>query len=176
MFVPVRMTTNGEAVYSTGFDMIESKARDMAVPLTLIGERLLFGVGKQFTTEGAWGLHQWPPLKPEYAAWKEHHGPGLTMLVGLRPVGRVGTREHPIYGKHYVPSGKMRAELLDPASLSVTPERLLYAPVSDIAGFHQSGTPKMPARPPVSIPLDELHEYDRIFVAWLNGILTEANL
>lgn len=175
MFVPVSIQANGETVYKTGFEMLEREARDMTVPLSTVGHRLVEDVGAQFGSEGGWSGHPWVELSPAYGTWKEERVPGLPILVGIRPT-RKGTREKPIRPQTYEPSGRMRAELLDLASVNVSPQRMMYAPVSDIAGYHQEGTEKMPARPPVDITLAELHEWDRVWVRWMNGLITQASL
>jgi hypothetical protein len=175
VFVPVTITANGEAVYSTGFDMLASESRDQTIPLSGIGSRLVESVGAQFGTEGSHSGHPWVQLSERYGKWKESRVPGLPILVGIRPESK-GTREKPHRPQTYVPSGRMRRELLDMASVRTTPTRMVYAPVSDIAGYHQDGTPKMPARPPVDLTLTELHEWDRIYVRWMNGLIAQASL
>lgn len=176
MFTPVKISANSETVYETGFDMLEAEARDMTVPLSVIGSRLVEDVGAQFGTEGGWSGIPWVELSEPYREWKEKHAPGTPKLVGLKPVGEVGTREHPIRPKTYERSGRMMAELLDLAAVRVSPTRMVYAPTSDIAGFHQSGTENMPPRPPVELPESELHEWDRTYVRWLNGLIAQASL
>lgn len=175
MFVPVTIRANDSAIYQTGFDMLSREAADMTVPLSGIGSRLVEDVGAQFGTEGSWSGHPWMQLSEPYAAWKEARVSGLPILVGIKPEHK-GTRAKPTRPQHYTTSGRMRDELLDMGSVRVSPKRMLYAPISDIAGFHQEGTPKMPARPPVDLTLMELHEWDRIFVRWMNGLIAQASL
>lgn len=171
MFVPVTISTNGEAIYSRGFDMLERESRDMTVPLSAIGGRLIEDVGAQFGTEGSWSGNPWQELSGPYAEWKDQHVPGLPKLVGIKRTGDVGQRP-----QSYAASGKMRAELLDPGAVHVSPRRMAYTPTSDIAGFHELGTENMPARPPVELPPGELRIWDREIVRWLNGLLVQAGL
>lgn len=171
MFVPVQININGEAIYARGFDMLEHEARDMTVPLSAIGGRLLEDVGAQFGSEGAWSGNPWEELSEPYDVWKEQHVPGLPKLVGIKRTGDIGQRP-----QTYAVSGKMRAEMLDPAAVHITPRRMSYLPTSDIAGFHEFGTDTMPARPPVEVPPGELREWDREFVRWMNGVLVQAGL
>lgn len=156
MFVPVRLSVDGEEVYARGFEMIQARANNLSVPLAQIGKRIVVDVGEQFASDGAWGGTPWAPLSEPYATWKEDHFPGRPLLVQ---------------------TGEMRAHLLNYAqSVRVTAFSMLYEPDSDIAYFHQHGTEKMPARPEVSIGEVELHEWDRLFVRWVNGLLDEAGL
>ena len=175
MFVPVSIQAQGEHVYQTGFQMMERQARDMTIPLSVVGGRLVESVGAQFGTEGAWSGDPWAELTEKYQAWKEKHVPGLPKLVGIRRASDKGVRP-----ATYVKSGYMREQLLDMRAISILPTRLTYAPeVADekpIAGFHQGGTDTMVARPPVQLTVAELHEWDRSFVRWLNGLITTASL
>lgn len=171
MFVPVQINTNGEAIYARGFDMLETQARDMTIPLSTIGGRLLEDVGAQFGSEGAWSGNPWAQLSEKYAKYKDQKAPGLPKLVGMKRTGDIGQRP-----QTYARSGKMRVELLDPGAVHVTPRRMAYTPTSDIAGFHEFGTDRMPARPPVEVPPGELREWDRSMVRWLNGLLVQAGL
>lgn len=170
------MTVTGGKVDYAPLEEFGDAIADMSAPLGYVGDRLLAGVAEQFETEGAWGNQPWKQLSDGYREWKEAHGPGLPLLVGLKATGRKGTRSNPIEGKSYMPSGKMRVELLAPSSVKVSPKRMVYAPVSNIAGFHQEGTPKMPARPPVVIPLREFDEWDAAFGDWLDGLIDRIDV
>lgn len=139
---------------------------DMTEPLSLIGDNLLASVSLNLATQGASTDDPWPELTPKYRRWKNAHGPGLPMLVGLHRAG----------GGAYAVSGMMRRELLMPAALHVTPRSLMYLPLSDIAGFHQEGTPRMRARPPVRITERQLLEWDAIAEEWLDSVLTGLEL
>lgn len=174
MFVPVKIV--GERVEYQQFEAFGESLKDMSGPLGYVGERMLEGVGKQFDTEGASGDRPWDQLTDLYRQWKETHGPGLPILVGLKAVGQKGTRQAPVMGKTYEKSGKMRAEMLAPTAVKVTANRMTYMPISDIAALHQEGTPRMVARPPVVIPLRELEEWDGAFVEWLDGLIEQAGL
>lgn len=162
---------DGQAVYARGFDMLESHARDMTIPLSAIGGRLVEDVGAQFGTEGGWSGNPWAELSTPYSEWKEQKVPGLPKLVGVKRTGDIGQRP-----QSYAASGKMRAQLLDPGAVHVSSHRMAYLPLSNIAGLHEFGTANMPARPPVEIPPGELRNWDREFVRWMNGLLVQAGL
>lgn len=175
MFVPVTVKVNGSTEYSRGFDVIGDKlaafadsAGDMTVPLTEIGETLMATVAATMGSQGAGG---WQVLSEPYGPWKQRHVPGVPMLVGIRPTGGKGTRP-----QTYGVSGAMLHSLLDAGTaLRVTPELMTYTPDSDIAGYHEDGTSKMPARPPVALTPAVLHSWDRSFVTWLSGLVEKAN-
>jgi len=172
--MPVRIT--GGQGDTEPLEQFADAVQDMEEPLGYVGDLLRAGVASQFETEGSWGGQPWAQLTDVYRNWKEVHGPGLPILVGLRAIGPKGTRRHPVMGKRYSPSGKMRVELLTPTAITVGPKRLVYEPVSDIAGFHQEGTDKMVARPPVVIPLRELAEWDDAFTGWLDGLIERVDV
>lgn len=143
----------------------------MTVPLSAVGSRLLEDVGRQMVSEGGWAGDPWAELSPEYAEWKERKVPGLPKLVGITRTGDIGQRP-----QTYKRSGKMAAELVAPQAVTVTKKSMIYHPFSEVAGYHEFGTEKMPARPPVAFPLTELREWDRIFVRWMNGLIVQTGL
>lgn len=189
MFVPVsiRLGAGGEerASYnrivetSSKFDALGELVADMTAPLTQIAEDLHAQMAAAFATEGATGATgKWAQLSPDYGAWKAARS-SAPILVGLRPLHK-GTRQHPTRPQTYVPSGLMRRQLLMPladrATWHIGPKRMLYAPLSNIAGFHETGTSRMPARPPVDVSLTFLRSIDRTFAVWLNGLMEKLGL
>lgn len=188
MFVPVRLTVGageGRTGYnriietSDRFDALGTRVRDMTEPFTQIASDLHTQLEAAFATEGGTGATgRWQPLSEPYATWKEAHG-GAPILVGLRPLHK-GSREHPTKPESYTKSGRMREQLLVPlsdlATWHILPQRMIYAPLSNIAGFHQTGTENMPARPPVDPSVTFLHSIDRAFVSWMGRLMDEAGL
>lgn len=192
MFVPVSINLGAgdqsRSLYNRSFeltarqlDAFARNAGNMTVPLTRIGEDLHTQMEAAFASQGATGASgRWKALSPAYAAFKEKHKPGLPTLVGLRPTIK-RTRSSPrTPAQEYVTSGRMMKQLLVPltdhATWHVTPRRLLYAPLSNIAGYHQDGTPRMPARPPVDPTVTFLHSIDRQFVTWVADLIDAAGL
>ena len=192
-FVPVSITVgsggHGSAAYDRSIELtarqlaaFESEARDMTEPLTAVGQDLRVQIEAAFATEGSSGASgKWVALSPNYATWKAEKGPGLPILVGLRPTSWVGHRPAKRnMNQTYAVSGQMMRSLLMPlqdlATWKVTPTRLLYEPSSEIAGYHEEGTDKMPARPPVDLSLTFLHSVDRTFVRWLAALIAKAGL
>jgi hypothetical protein len=80
----------------------------------------------------------------------------------------------------YATSGATMRSLLTPLTDALTwhisPKRLSFTPTSDIAGYLEAGTPRMPARPPVDVSLPFLRSIDRAFVTWLAGIMERTGL
>jgi hypothetical protein len=173
MFVPVSI--RGDSIDYESFETLAELAKDMEPPLSAIADRLREGIAEQFETQGAWGEEPWPELTEKYGRWKRIHAPGLPKLIGLHPLHK-GTRQHPTRPEHYAPSGRMRLHLLTPTAFRVTRNRMLYAPQDNIAGFHQAGTSKMHARPPVAIPLREISEWESIFADWADSLLERTSL
>lgn len=185
MFVPVSISVGVGGEQKAGynriietsekFDALGVRAENMTEPLGLIGGDLRTQVEMAFGTEGASGATgPWAPLSDVYGSWKAQRS-NAPILVGLRPLHK-GTRSSPTRPQTYVPSGKMRLELLDPLAMHVSPRRLLYAPTSDIAGWHETGTDDMPARPPVDVNITFLRSVDRTFISWFTKLMDEAGL
>lgn len=153
------------------FNDVITRLENMTTPLTLMGRDIVSGVVESFATEGASGGKAWVPLTPVYGNWKAARGPGVPKLVGLRRRGPKGQRP-----QTYSMSGEMERDLLADEAVKVTPRTLAYLPESNIAGFHQEGTPKMAARPPVPLLERELMDWDTILADWVSGVLDEAGL
>lgn len=81
---------------------------------------------QQFETSGSFFLgHAWAPLSPRYAAWKATRYPGKGILI----------REGDLRKAASMPKREM------------TPTSLVLEIHDPKLGFHQTGTPHMPARP-----------------------------
>lgn len=173
MFLPV--TISAGSVEYESLEQFGAAVRDMRTPLEIVGERILAGVGKAFATEGASGDRPWVQLTEGYRQWKEARVAGLPILIGVKGSGGKGTRSEP-KPKTYSASGKMREELIAPTAVRVIGNRLVYAPESDIAGFHQEGTDTMAPRPPVVITLREEAAWVGVFGDWLDGLAEKVRL
>lgn len=188
MFVPMKLTfASGEtqtALYDRQIELttrqlsaFQHEAGDMTVPLTAVGRDLRASVEAAFGSQGSSGATgKWTQLSDNpaghgYSSWKQSHVPGVPILVGLRRKGVKGQRP-----QEYESSGEMRKQLLEPTATYVSPRRLLYAPLSDIAGYHETGTPDMPPRPPVDVSLPFLHSIDRTFARWLAEVIRKTGL
>ena len=98
---------------------------------------------EQFDSEGARSGDRWAELsdKPEgkgYASWKAKHRPGAPIL--------------------YL-TGDLRANLTRPRSDIRKQQMSLYASKASYWQYHQTGTQKMPARPPIRFTASDLEDW-----------------
>lgn len=168
--------SGGPGVFGKKLEALARSAGDMTEPLGEIGQDLRMDVMGAFAAEGAYGGNPaWRPLSQPYGQWKQRHAPGAPILVGVRHSGK-GSRQHPNRGGNWVLSGRMRDVMISPTALFTSPRRVLYAPDSDIAGYHEFGTSRMPARPPVQINPGTLARWDGMWVRWLDRLVKEHGL
>jgi hypothetical protein len=170
-WIDIGLQVAGEQQVARQFQLADEFSRDMSEPLGQLMDQLIDSVREQFDTEGAAsdGV-PWQPLSDEYGAWKAEHYPGAPILVR---------------------DGGMRAAMLDRlTAVHVGPEEALYEPVSEIAGFHQSGADwigpawgrgdyphHLPARKMVDLSEEFKHEaVDRTFARWIARRLAEDRL
>ncbi len=117
------------------------RARDMQTPLQRFGEYLVNEqIPQQFEKQGI--PKRWSPLSPAYAAWKRRHFGKLPILVL---------------------SGAMRAGF----SYKVTPRTLQIRNRKKYWQFHQTGTAKMPARPPLQITNADREKLRELAREWM---------
>lgn len=159
----------GSPIDWASLERFGTAAGNMTQPLGVVAQRLLAAVGAQFATEGGAGGEPWRELTRSYREWKEAKVPGLPKLVGVRRTSTKGSRP-----SSYSRSGHMKERMLHPDAFVVTPHRLVYSPDSEVAYFHQVGTPKMVARPPVAFPLAEIEGWDGVFIGWLDKLIEET--
>lgn len=197
MFLPVSISIGSGGEQHAGynriletsekFDALGKRSTDMTEPLTAIGEDLHTQIAAAFGSQGATGLTgTWAQLSdnPEghgYRSLKQRHVPGVPILVGIRHVDK-GTRDAPNRGGTWKASGKMMRQMLIPVGKAsggtwhITQRRLLFTPLSDYAGYLETGTENMPARPPVDVGPTFLHSVDRTFLTWFTRLMNEAGL
>ncbi len=107
-------------------------------------------MGKQFETEGAFGGAKWAELSPAYAARKSVLYPGKGILYA---------------------EGAMRGAASNPAR-EVTSGSLTLTITDPKAGYHQTGTTRMPARPLIfeTVPASAEAEIDRAAEDYVEGV------
>lgn len=152
MFFKVGIDVAGDLQLSRAFIVYEHETDDMSEPLGDVARLVQRTVGEQFATEGA-RSGGWRPLDPVYEAWKEEHFPGAPMLVQ---------------------TGEMRDKALDPAAISVSPDRAEYVIDDAKAFWHQTGAGRLPVRELVHLTALDNRESERIFATWLNELRHEA--
>lgn len=115
-----------------GFDELERSLRGFAATLIdlrpfwpLVVPMFVRWMGDQFSSEGGWGGHTWTPLSAEYAAEKAARYPGRSILIA---------------------TGALRGAASRPQR-TATPSSLTLTITDPKVGYHQDGTPTMPARP-----------------------------
>lgn len=148
MAVGVQFTFLGDKQINRTLDGIVDRVTDASPALEALGDRLARAEEQQFATEGGYGSGGWAPLSPKYAAWKARHFPGAPVLVR---------------------SGDLRDSLTSrPFGIDVV-DRLtaVFGTGVEYAGYHQSGTPKMPARKPMELPDSERREWMKVIQRFL---------
>jgi hypothetical protein len=180
-WVEIGFDVSGETQVARTFEVLDDLAADMSEPLGELMDQLLSQVELQFDTEGAAGSSstlagsggvltgaRWAPLSDEYGAWKAEHYPGWPILVR---------------------DGGMKRAMLDrQTAVHVGPDEAVYEPISEIAGFHQSGADwigpawgrgqvlhHLPQRKIVDLSEEWKHEHvDRTFARWIARRLAEG--
>lgn len=99
-----------------------------------IRDDFIAGEREQFKTEGGSGSGGWPPLSPVYKAWKDRHYPRRPLLVL---------------------NGRLLMSLTNKNNADMVYEKgklsLKLGTKIPYAIYHQTGTSKMPARPPIEL-------------------------
>jgi phage gpG-like protein len=137
MPVSLSMSTAGGDEIATAFAAIKRATDDMfsrseAGPA--VARKLRQQIRYHFSGEGATGYAgAWAALSPAYAEWKSKHYPGAPIL---QLTGR-------LHGSLVDGSHAEAIEIFDRTYLFVGSE-------VEYAGYHQSGTGRMPRRPPIS--------------------------
>lgn len=187
LFAPVRIAVSAggqdAALYHSGIGLLGRKLTayelslgDMSRPLGEVAADLNVNIIGAFASQGAWnGFGGWTALSERYGGWKERRAPGTPILVGVT-ADHKGSREHPSRPGSYRPSGRMREEMTSPGSYRVGPRSMLYAPPTDYAGYHLTGTSRMPARPQIELSVETLHLWDGFFGQWLTDLARELQL
>lgn len=169
-WVDISFDVMGETQVARTLQLTDELSRDMSEPLNELMDLLLLDIRIQFVTEGAAARGvRWQQLSDEYGKWKAEHYPGRPMLVR---------------------DGAMKGAMLNKLqAVHVGPEEAVYEPLSEIAGFHQSGADwlgpawdhpgpyahHLPQRKMVDLTDAFKHEaVDRVFARWIAAKLLEA--
>lgn len=127
----IKIEVQGAEELKAAFTDLAHKTGDLTPIWPAIAEIFYERERALFSSEGE---GQWVQLSPSYGAWKSKHHPGLPLLV------LTGNLRESMTGKG------------SPFSVyETTPHSLSVGSSVPYAIFHQLGTSKMPARPPIII-------------------------
>ena len=124
----------GEKQLDAALGAYEHRAQDYRGAWPAIREDFVEGQKRQFATEGKFGSGGWEELSPVYAAWKSVHFPGRPILQRTRRLHKSLTS--PSHADHVYDPGRKGLTL---------GTRVPYA------GYHQTGTRRMPQRKPIEL-------------------------
>jgi phage gpG-like protein len=134
-------TTPSEAQFSRAFTRFGNEVADLTPAFEAIADNFHEGEQEMFASEGG-GAGGWEKLSPDYAKWKAANYPGKPILQR---------------------TGLLMESLTDrsgPGSkFEMSPMRLLMGTGLKHAGYHQAGTGKMPARPPIKLTETQKNEW-----------------
>jgi phage gpG-like protein len=122
-------------------DNMLDRMNDFSPILRHAGEKLERVYSENFTTMGAMSAKAmlrgaWPPLDPQYAAWKAMRYPGAPPLVQTGELFRSVSN---------LTKGPVN---------SISDHEAVFGVVGKIPKFHQYGTENMPARKIIFVPKD----------------------
>jgi phage gpG-like protein len=123
-------------------------ATDIRPALEEVADRFVRMELQQFLSQGGSGGAGWAPLSPRYAARKARTHPGAPILVRSGDLRRDLTHR---------PMGVER----------ITNEGMTMGTALPYARYHQTGTPRMPRRPPVNLTEAQRQELVKIVQRYL---------
>lgn len=138
----------GEDTIDRRLERFELGAQNAAPAFDKMGNSLVLAEQKQFKSEGGYGSAGWAPLSAAYAARKRRE-------VGNKPI--------------LVYSGTLKKGLTHrpfPVE-AVEAQFAVFGTDLDYALYHQHGTPRMPARPVISLPESVRQQWVKILQRWL---------
>lgn len=142
----------GEKQVSRIFEGLDLRVADLRPVWQIIAEDFRKIERRQFETEGGLWRSGWPALSPEYATWKARHYPGKKILEL---------------------TGRLKASLTGKGPGSVEdlshPDWMKIGTAVPYAIYHQTGTRRMPARPPLVIPEGAKKRWIKAIHAYIKG-------
>lgn len=141
----INIETFGHEEFSATLLRFEDRADDMRPFLAAVADDFYDLMRQQFAAEGATLTGRWAPLSPRYAAYKARRYPGKTIL----------RRTDALYESL---TGPVASESV----FRLGADEVLMATSHVAARFHQTGTSRMPARPPVRLRASDRRR-------WLKG-------
>lgn len=127
----LRLTIKGETRLAQAFNRLARSIQNYRPAWPAITALYRQMMSEQFESQGSRGGRRWAPLSPAYKRWKDIVAPGQPILVL---------------------SGKMKASLVGRTGDTIEqfrPASLTLGTRIHYAKYHQTGTRRMPARPPI---------------------------
>lgn len=132
MVIRIGYEVNGVTRADSRLKGLDLGSRDLTLGFYSVQGELQRQEAEQFASEGAYGSGGWPPLSEDYRLWKERKRPGVPILQFDGDLYRSLTQDSA--------PGAIR---------EITPLSLTFGTSIPYAKYHQEGTPRMPARPPL---------------------------
>lgn len=153
----VTFTVLGDRVLVRGLSRFGDAARDFMPVWPEILQDFQRIEAEQFSSEGARAGKVWPPLSVSYKEWKDKWFPGQPKLVL---------------------TGTLKMEMTEGLTVEAEPLRLAMYPAlrAEVAGWHQKGTARMPARKVVDLTEADKLGWIRMIQRYLVDKATEAGL
>lgn len=141
---PVRISFNfyGDQQVDRVLDRIADNVENATPAFEAIADRFAAAEQQQFASQGGFGGGGWAPLSPAYAAWKASRYPGGILVRTGALKGSLTSRPFGVE--------------------TISNKQAVFGTAVAYAGYHQSGTSKMPARPPVQLPESERAQWVKI--------------
>jgi len=146
--VTVSMNVNGTQQLQRTLQRWVDATTDLRPAFELVADAFAKLELAQFVTEGAAGGEPWAALSPSYAARKARTHPGRPILVRSGDMRRDFTSRP--FGVERISSDTM-----------VLGSSLAYA------RYHQTGTPRMPRRPPVNLTEKQRRALVKVIQQWM---------
>lgn len=152
----IRVNLVGDDVADAKLEKLQLFLQDLRTFWPLLVPVFIGWMGAQFSTEGGWGGQTWAPLSPQYALWKSSHYPGRTILIR---------------------DGDLRRAASEPRR-EATPSTLLLWIDDPVAGYHQDGNDKLPARPlmPERLPASAVRDIDEAAETYVSTLVRNLAL
>jgi phage gpG-like protein len=156
----IEVTLEGTNELKAAFAMVEKGATDLRELGTwkAVGSEFYKIEKEQFDSEGSGPSGKWKALSSGYAAIKAKKWGSVRILQA---------------------SGRMYKSLTSKGGDSVfeeTAQELTIGTSVSYAGFHQSGTRKMPKRPPIDLGQPQLDRLSKVIVGKMKQLAANARL
>lgn len=156
--VKVRFEVVNEVQFSRAFETLATQVSDLSKPYEEITNEFYESMSNVFSAEGAFeNRSKWADLSPAYQAWKQKRYPGRkileltgTLLASIAVRGAFGN------------------------VTKVSPTEMVVGTSIPYAIYHQTGTPRMPARKIIELTEDQKKRWVQIIHKFLYGLTQTA--